>query len=194
MCWYLAQAFRTTLSLPRMVADALENITSPYKNCGTMRDTTSLRLVSTGVKCENVQSRLSVKNSPLQSLATWSCHVSSWLKMMPKFFFCIVDECNMIWSEEKWWNDWRRKYRWVNQWCLGFFRVYGQTVLNELGRGPYSCYVYSFRYDVNFDVVSIKMDTAWNNLVKFVIDENGKKQRGKNRALDNTRSYGKNSW
>jgi hypothetical protein len=35
-----------------------------------MRDITSLRLVSTGVNCENVQSRLSVKNTPLQCLST----------------------------------------------------------------------------------------------------------------------------
>jgi hypothetical protein len=57
MCWYLeipymylAQAFNSTLGLPRMAADALENITSPYKNFGTMSDITNLRLVSGGMK------------------------------------------------------------------------------------------------------------------------------------------------
>jgi hypothetical protein len=57
---YLAQALNANLSLPRMAADALENITSPYKNCGTMSDITNLRLVSGGVKCANVQSRIRV--------------------------------------------------------------------------------------------------------------------------------------
>jgi hypothetical protein len=53
---------------------------------------TSLRLVSTGVKCENVQSCFSVKNTPLQSLATWSCHVH-W-----KFFRIINDFVHTILS------------------------------------------------------------------------------------------------
>jgi hypothetical protein len=48
---YLAQAFDATLSLPQMTADALKNITSPYKNCRTMSDITNLRVVSGGVKC-----------------------------------------------------------------------------------------------------------------------------------------------
>jgi hypothetical protein len=47
--------------------------------------------------------------------------------------------------------------------------------------------------DVNLDVISIKMDTARNTLVKDVIDEHRTYQRTKNRALYNTRGYGKSS-
>jgi hypothetical protein len=63
---YLAQAFNATFSLPQMAANGLENITSPYKNCGTISDITNLRLVSGGVKCANVQSRLRAKKHARQ--------------------------------------------------------------------------------------------------------------------------------
>jgi hypothetical protein len=74
---YLAQELKATFKRSRSLVVDLAKMASQYRNCGTIKDVTSLWRVCNGVKCNMVHKRFRVKSTLRHILDTMSDYSSS---------------------------------------------------------------------------------------------------------------------